>query len=218
MSATLYHKLLEACQESGCPLCTLEQEAARRYLDSLFYESVNNPAVRERLRDSRGFCREHAWLVVNERLSDALGIAVVYRDILSTVLKDLEEEPRWSREEKGDAPSPESCPACRQQKEATETMLAVLLGHLDSHELRAALLQSDGLCLQHLLLALKSARREAARRQLLEIQRQKIASLLAELDEFIRKNDYRFSGEGFGPEGDSWKRALGLAAGNNPLQ
>ena len=36
----------------------------------------------------------------------------------------------------------------------------------------------------------------------------------AELAEFIRKNDYQFSAEGFGKEGDSWLRAIGMIAGS----
>ncbi len=215
MSVTLYHKLVEVCQKGGCPLCHLEQEAVRRYLDSLFYESVNDAGVRARLRQSRGFCREHAWLVVNERLSDALGIAVVYRDILNALWKDLDDwQKRLPREE--ESWPAESCPACQHRDETTDTMLAILFKYLEREDLEAALRRSGGLCLRHLFLALKEARQETARTRLLDIQRERIAALQAELDEFIRKNDYRFAGEGFGAEGDSWKRALGLVAGNNP--
>ena len=38
-------------------------------------------------------------------------------------------------------------------------------------------------------------------------------SLLAELSEFIRKHDYRFTGEGMGEEGTSWIRAIEMVAG-----
>jgi hypothetical protein len=41
----------------------------------------------------------------------------------------------------------------------------------------------------------------------------KLESLKAELDEFIRKNDYQFAGEGFGKEGDAWLRAIGMVVG-----
>src|SRR5687767_11547818 len=74
------YKLLEACREPGCPVCRLEQRSVERYLDSQFYESVNNPAWRDRLRASLGFCQEHAWLAVDQRLGDALGFAIIYRD------------------------------------------------------------------------------------------------------------------------------------------
>ncbi len=37
--------------------------------------------------------------------------------------------------------------------------------------------------------------------------------LVTELDESIRKNDYRFVSEGFGAEGDAWIRALERLSG-----
>jgi hypothetical protein len=49
---------------------------------------------------------------------------------------------------------------------------------------------------------------------LLSLTRQKLTDLTGELAEFIRKNDYRFSPEGYGREGDSWKRAVAKAVGN----
>lgn len=232
MSGTLYHKLLDACRERGCPLCTIERQTVRRYLDNLFYENVNSPALRRRLRESRGFCREHAWLVVNERLGDALGIAIVYRDILESLLQDMTARPRraktsWLLAKPSPAEGGESeaeaattsglCPACAQRDEIGRSMLAILVKFLTDKDMQAALRQSDGLCLRHFSLAFDQTEgREEARAILLGIQREKVTSLCAELSEFIRKNDYRYFGEGFGAEGDSWKRALAFVVGNNP--
>ena len=42
---------------------------------------------------------------------------------------------------------------------------------------------------------------------LLELASDRWGKLPDELTEFIRKNDYRFSKEGFGEERDSWLRA-----------
>ena len=57
----LYFTVLEAFQKAkGCALCELEAEATRRYLDSLLYESVNDPGVRENLVRAKGYCRRHA--------------------------------------------------------------------------------------------------------------------------------------------------------------
>ena len=56
-------------------------------------------------------------------------------------------------------------------------------------------------------------RSRAAFDTLRDIARERYAVLRAELDEFIRKNDYRFQSEGMGAEGDSWKRAVGLMTG-----
>jgi hypothetical protein len=40
--------------------------------------------------------------------------------------------------------------------------------------------------------------------------------LYDELGEFIRKNDHRFRDETFGPERDSWRRALEAISGPPP--
>jgi hypothetical protein len=51
---------------------------------------------------------------------------------------------------------------------------------------------------------------------LLDLARDHWENLADELSEFIRKNDYRFSKEGFGTERDSWLRATGVLTGNRP--
>ena len=76
-----------------------------------------------------------------------------------------------------------------------------------------ALQASDGLCLPHLRLALEQVREVPLLETLLRIQREKLGGLRAELDEFIRKNDYQYAGEGFGKAGDAWLRAIGMLVG-----
>jgi hypothetical protein len=39
-----------------------------------------------------------------------------------------------------------------------------------------------------------------------------------ELREFIRKHDYRFTGEGMGTEGTSWIRAIEMVAGKQGIR
>lgn len=81
-----YFALLEACGKPGCPVCQLEQQATERYLDHLFYENVNDSGTRSQLRDSLGFCREHTELLLDRGLGDALGMSIIYHDVLGSVL------------------------------------------------------------------------------------------------------------------------------------
>ena len=83
------HQLSEACRKPGCPVCRLEGQRVERYLDQHFYENVNSPAWRDRVRASLGFCREHAWLAVDQRLGDPLGFSILYHDIVNSLLKQL---------------------------------------------------------------------------------------------------------------------------------
>ena len=56
------------------------------------------------------------------------------------------------------------------------------------------------------------ADRDVAER-IIAIQQQGWKRLLGELDEFIRKQDYRFREEPIGSERDSWIRAVALVSG-----
>ena len=213
-SSTVYN-VLEACRAKGCPICRLEQQGVERYLDQQFYENVNSPKWREHLRGSLGFCHEHAWLGVDQRLGDALGYSIIYRDLVNSVLKQLETAPARNKSGKiQDTLAPRKhCPVCEQRDHITHTYLKVLAEELKTPEMISALQQSDGLCLPHLRMALAQVRDETARGQLIQIQRQKLEGLRAELDEFIRKNDYQAAQEGFGSEGDAWLRSIGMIVG-----
>ena len=229
------HKLLEACRESGCPVCRLEQQDVQRYLRQKFYENVNSPAWRDSLRASLGFCHEHAWLAVDQRLGDALGFSIIYRDLLNSVLKQLNdgsgsartsrrgvsllrqvpEQVRKMIEKMLYALTPRKrCPVCEHRDEMTRTVLSVLVEELPGPEMTEALQASEGLCLPHLRLTLEHVQDLSVCEKLLTIHREKLESLSAELAEFIRKNDYQAIKEGFGREGDAWLRAVRMIAGN----
>jgi uncharacterized protein DUF6062 len=235
LPSSIVYNLLEACRAAGCPICRLEQKSVERYLDHQFYENVNAPAWRDRLRASHGFCHEHAWLGVKQRLGDALGYSIIYRDIVNSILTQLSAHsspaPSVSRRTSLLQQIPEAvrkmiekmlpaltprkrCPVCEHQDETTRSTLAVLVEELETPEMTDALQGSEGLCLPHLRLALERVKDLSACETLLAIQRGKLESLRSELEEFIRKNDYQAIQEGFGGEGDAWLRAVGMIAGS----
>lgn len=223
--ARAYYELLEALSQEGCPICRLGRHVAERYLDGLLYENVNDPGVREGLRTAHGFCRRHAWALTAVR-GCSLGVAILYRDVLHTVLGELAraggEEKRsrgWSLtaspEKGGGRLAPQApCPACVQQEEMERIYLQELLRRQDDPRLWSAFATSGGLCLPHLRLALRQVEDDRQRLELLNTQRAIWERLQHDLDEFIRKNDYRFRHEGFGAEADSWLRALAAISGN----
>jgi len=233
-SSTVYN-LLEACHKSGCPVCRLEQQSVERYLENQFYENVNHPPWRDRLRASHGFCHEHAWLGVKERLGDALGYSIIYGDIVNSLLKQLQEEKRPGRAPHRRASSarqiPEAvrnqiekvlavlsprkrCPVCEVREETGRSILSGLVEELGTPEMTNALQASEGLCLPHWGLALEHVRDLPAYEALLTIQREKLEGLRVELAEFVRKNEYQAVKEGFGKEGDAWLRAISLVVGS----
>ena len=233
-SSTVYN-LLEACHKAGCPACRLEQKSVERYLENQFYENVNQPHWRGRLRASHGFCHEHAWLGVNKRLGDSLGYSIIYGDIVNSLLNQLQEEKGPGRaphrrslltrqipeavrnkiENVLSVLSPRKrCPVCEYREETRRSILSALVEELGTPEMTNALQASEGLCLPHWGLALEHVRDLLAYETLLTIQREKLEGLRVELAEFIRKNEYQAVKEGFGKEGDAWLRAIGMVVGS----
>ena len=108
------------------------------------------------------------------------------------------------------------CVICQQRDKALHILISTFIEDLNQPDLLQALQASEGLCFPHLKLAFEAVREVEASNILLSIHREKLESLRGELDEFMRKNDYRFADEGFGAEGDSWRRAVGKVAGEDP--
>lgn len=229
-----YFALLQACTEPGCPVCRLEQQAVEWYLSHLFYERINDDPVRAHLRASLGFCREHTQWVLDSGMGVALGMSIIYQDVLKTVLKrfSVEKTPLnkipaiswWMQrmpaklttvlEKIQEAAKPrETCPACLQRERAAQMALSTLANEISEVELQEAFRQSDGLCLPHLRQICAQMRDGASLDILLQVEREKLEHLYAELATFIRKSDYHFLKDGFGAEGNAWRRAAILVAG-----
>lgn len=224
-----YHELVEALERGGCPICALAEQSVRHQLQALSYEQVNDPDIRAELRAARGFCRRHAWQFL--RLGGTvLGAAVIYADVLRAVKRQL---PNWSAGRRGDGSArllgalrgpaaarhrtdQAQCPTCETEAEARSRYLGTFVEHLQDVVFRARYQESDGLCLPHLVDALDRADDETAA-FLKQATERKLDLLLHDLDEFIRKHDYRFNKEGWkGREAEAARRAVRLAAGEPP--
>jgi len=84
-----YEYVRAALALPGCSLCRVEREAVQRYLDGFMYEDVTDVGLRAKMRAAHGFCHEHAAQAILVR--DALGLAIIYQDILLSVMKDMQE-------------------------------------------------------------------------------------------------------------------------------
>jgi hypothetical protein len=214
---TLYFELLEALGAGGCAICRLAHKASDSYLNALLYEGVIDVPIREELRNSRGPCHRHAWQMASKRGS-VLGTAVIYRDVVNALAKALQEEParRWRGNRDGMArrlAPTTGCPACSLEQDAERRSAKTLLKHLGSADLAAAYAGAGGLCLPHFQIVLAHAG-EGASRTLAQWQESALCRLRDELDELIRKHDYRFQGEQISEEeAISWKRAVAAAVG-----
>jgi hypothetical protein len=217
----LYHELLDAMQAGGCPLCRLARKASDSYLNALIYEGVVDVKVRERLRDARGPCPRHAWRIARRRGS-VLGVSIIYRDVVNTLTRALESQAQaptslFSRGQpdlaRQLAPG-QDCPACALEADSTQRYAKTLLKHLKLPEVEAAYVVAGGLCLPHFQTLLSHASAGQAK-TLAAWQATAWRQLRDELDELIRKHDYRFRGETVTEEeADSWERAVAMMVGD----
>lgn len=224
LSQTLQAELRETLEQGGCPLCRLTARAEESFLDSLTYERILDLGTRAELKRSRGMCLRHAraWREVH---GSALGIALVYEVTIKDLLHETELELESPLKFWETRPTPAQlaegleplalCPACQRGADTAARFANVLLQDIQKESVRTALEQAGGLCLPHLRLALATRGSVEAKRLLLEVERRAWAALRTELQEFIRKNDYRFRDEPQGSERDSWLRALDALVGLN---
>lgn len=200
---TAYFDLVEAFSQPGCAICRLLQIAVHRHADSLLYEHVNDSETRARLRRSLGFCREHAQTMLS--MGDAFGLAIIYADILGQVATRLGERR---------LPEPEQeCALCTTRSTFEKLYIETFRRSLAEPDFREAFSSSSGLCLSHVCRALE--RLDASASAFLFSTQERIAKqALHHLKEFIRKHDYRFSGEAFSEaEATSCQVAVRFIAG-----
>jgi hypothetical protein len=145
---------------------------------------------------------------------------VIYRDVVNTLAKILQEEGAAPRRWRGNreglarrlAPAA-GCPACTLEQDAERRSAKTLLKHLDSAEVAESYAAAGGLCLPHFQVVLLHAGAEATR-TLAEWQAGALSRLRDDLDELIRKHDHRFQHEPTTEgEATSWKRAVAAAVG-----
>jgi len=228
---TPYFELVDAQSKAGCPICRLVYKATDRYLDSLLYEAVLDPEVRAKLKRSRGFCPKHTQML-RYKAGRALGVALIYRDIIRAVC-EIADKARYQEESSlarrlwgkvlGKVPrrhsagsalaAQEECPACTIGRKTERNYIELLVAHLQDECLYHAYSQGEGLCLPHFVGALQAVADEESLRLLVEPQVERYGFMLHDLDEFIRKRDYRFRHENYGEEGDVWLRAPNAVVG-----
>lgn len=227
---TPYFELVDAQRLSGCSVCRLVHHTTDRYLDSLLYESVLDPGLREKLKRSHGFCSEHVEMLRNHP-GRSLGIALIYETLLRRVTDVMEEgklEGGSLRERIRGTGSPGRglarrltpdlpCPACLIKEQATQDNLELLIAFMEDDKLYEAYAEGEGLCLLHLAWAVSLVSEEATLQRLLQPQIARYRLLLEDLAEYIRKADHRFKHETLGPEGDVWLRVMNAITGGAGL-
>lgn len=195
-----YEDLVDALGRPGCAICRLSTRRADRFLGSYIYEHVNDVDLRATIREARGFCEVHAGHFL-EKL-DALAVAITYRDILNTLVRELEGAESHGRDgadglrarlrglARGGSRrprTPATCPVCEAERAAAGRALDVLTQHGD--QIAKALAEGDPFCLPH---AREALRRRPGFGVLRDRQHRGWSALRDRLLEFIRKSDHNY--------------------------
>jgi hypothetical protein len=227
-----YYELLDAFEKPGCPVCTNLERGSLKALNDMLYEQVTDPESRRRLVESRGYCNWHAWMLPRVQNSP-LGVALIYRHLLTEALacvqvirRETRERSFWrrmwervTRAHGGPAPLLEwwrtksRCPLCGLARQSERESLGTILDFIGEGEFAAGFGRCAGLCLAHLCEAVAIGRDHPNLPALLAAHEARWTALAGELEEFARKNDYRFAGETVGEEGSSWRRVLDVFVG-----
>jgi hypothetical protein len=231
----------QACKREGCPICLVTLERMERVMDFWQYEWASEMENRQVLIHSKGFCSRHTWQMTQlTSLPTPFALAMVYRSILPDLLEDVERDlaqaragrvagrerfwrKLWKRRRKRSERADEvaffrNCPFCQRQVEIEQSLIQELLTMLASEEFRATLGTATGFCLPHFTQALHEAESDAQRIVLLECQSACLQHTMGELEELVRKHDYRFLQEPRGEEMTSWRRAAELLVGNRGVR
>jgi hypothetical protein len=216
------HDLIEAFGQPGCPVCRLATEAVDAYLTSVCYEQVNDLDLREQLRSAGGFCRPHAERFIKQRLGQ-LAAAIVYRDVLNTARKRLASGwgargrsmlAGWFGRGKSSFRTIPQCPGCEVEAEAEGRYLAALRNRLRDAAVREKYVAGDGLCLPHIDQALQVD--DPGAEALAEAAVEMLGVIVGDLDEYIKKHDYRFHTTVWNGGEDTPERAVERAVGHAP--
>ena len=226
--SSAYHELIEAMSQPGCPICRLVDRAARQYVDVFFYENVTNVERRAEIREARGYCSAHGALLAGH--ARMLGIAIIQHDVINDVLREVDRVLTQTRAQRrpldhligasmrravlGAVKPKRLCPLCEYEREQAGMLLRTLAGEMHDEAMHQAFARSSGLCLPHLQALLQLRDVDAHRlRLLLQIERDILKALKADLEEFLTKSNGSYEHASMGKEADSPLRATRLVSG-----
>jgi len=224
---------IEVLQTLGCALCLMAQRKSQRYVETLLHEAAIDVDQRDTWREARGLCHWHAWMATETPHSGG-SLAILYADVLRHDLGHLatltaaapatrrwrsrhsltRRLQDWLRSWRQQRP----CPVCHLWLEQERLYLQVLLDDWQTPELAPAFATASGLCWLHTLRLIELGRQHAHLPAVLAAQQAHLQRLQDELQEFIRKLDYRFGRQPYGREADAWRRAVALYVGARGAQ
>lgn len=208
--------VLDAFEKSKtCPLCDLDNSSVQKHITDMLYESVNDRGLRKKLKEQKGFCAFHGGLLLEH--GDALGIAILHADQIQLLLDYLDNAGSiFSKIRKTDHngwTEHSGCMICEVRRGVEKRHIENFIDLMDDDSMKDYMEKFPGFCARHLFKVLDKLNKPDHVKYILRIHKERYKSLLADLKEFCRKNDYRFRDEPSGREADSWQKAVHVVCG-----
>lgn len=204
-----YFNILDSFLERQCPVCFLAGRSVHSFFDFFLFENVLDYDINQKLRASRGFCKEHSSQLLS--FNDGLAVSIIYETILDDLIKEgnkntFSKKSMWKETGK--------CPACEVYSNSEDRYTKAFAMYAVEEEFFKKYEESKGLCLPHFRKVIDKIKDKNTAVKLMETQIKDFAKLRSELKEFVRKSDFRYSKEKWGEEKDSWIRAIVRLVGN----
>jgi len=208
--------VLDAFEKSKtCPLCDLDNASVQKYMEDMLYESVNDRGLRGKLVKQKGFCDVHGELML--KCGDALGIAILHIDQIQLLLDHLNNTSsifsKIKNTDRSGWTEHSGCIICEVRRTAGKRHIENFIELMDDDTMKNYLDKFLGFCAKHLFRVIEKLDKPEHVKYLLKLHTEKYESLLADLKELCRKNDYRFQAEPSGKEADSWQKAVYVVSG-----
>jgi len=206
-----FSELLDAFKKDGCPICNLNYSNIDSYFSSILYESVNDPGVRKKLRDSLGYCRDHSVQFIGfiESSCNRFGASIIIADVTAEIIKELDRFSKLSLKDlKKVAGSNYKCPACIYMHNHEHIYYSEILNNLENDDFFNKYLKNDGLCQAHLGELIKIIKDSRIRNKIIENQQLKFSILINNMNAFVKKHSGQSNQKISSDEGNAFKKAI----------
>ena len=204
-----YTELLEAFDRGECVICKLLKSTTEKYLENLLYEFATDSVSRREIRRAFGYCAKHtAQLIeVTKNTNQRLPASILAEDLAEYFLKQCRRSLKSRRGIGIDIFKKRSvCPICKYYSTHERMYVSEFSEGLAKEEFLRKFLENPGICMEHLIKVSKTIKDRAVLKELLRPQVEIIDGIDLELNNFIKKFDYRSNEKITDREASAWIR------------
>jgi GTP-binding protein EngB required for normal cell division len=143
----------------GCPVCDNLVRLTKEFFVKFQYALYNDEREQELFAESRGFCSFHTWQL--EAISYPVGLSVGLARLVRRIANSLSQigsSPESASESLAQLyPNPMSCRVCSLMREAEQGQIAMLSASLQEAATKEQYARSQGVCLRHLEMLVKTS-------------------------------------------------------------